>query len=199
MAAETQLTIINQARTLVGEEVVTDLTPVDAMMRAALAHYEAIVTEEVENGAWLFALSLIVPDLASTDLTLRLPYEWTIPDDSLGVVSMNFCDTPLDGDTFDIRDQSAFTLFGANITMLYRVRADESVWPERFARIIVYRLASVFMRATERHSEAAAIDSDTARKSMIARHTEARQRKSRTMGEGSIVARRRQSLPRGRF
>lgn len=199
MAAETQLTIINQARTLVGEEIVADLTPVDAMMRAALAHYEAIVTEEIENGAWLFALALVDPTLASTDLTLRLPYEWTIPADSLGVVSLSYLDTPLDGDTFDIRDDSAFTLFGTDVTMLYKTRALEADWPRRFSRIIVFRLASIFMRATERHSEAAELDNETGRKSLIARHSEARQRKSRTMGDGSIVNRRRQSLPRGAF
>lgn len=191
MPAITQLSVINRARVIAGEETVADLTPVDAMMRAALASYEDMVLEEIENAQYLFTLKRSTPTLTDTDTNRTLPFKYTIPAESLGIVGVHYNDMPLDGVAFEIEGGYVWTAFDTNVTFLYKIRPDESVWPRKFSQIIVDELTAIFMRGTERHSEAQSILANAARRRVINRNSEARQRHNRPMGEGSLVNRRR--------
>jgi hypothetical protein len=93
----------------------------------------------------------------------------------------------LDGEFFEIEGRVIRCQYNSDITIKYAYRPDESTWPQRFKRIIVERLEAVFLRVTERHSEAAKRDQDADIKTKISRHTEARQRSNRPLGDGTIA------------
>lgn len=189
--AVTQLSIINRARVEAGEEVVTDLTPVDAMMRAAIASYEDIVQDELENGEWAFGIRKQIPTLTATDTDSSLPYQYALDPETIGVVSVRYLDQPLEGWLFRINGRAVWTAYNSGITFLVKNRPGEGLWPRRFSELVVLGLKAVFLDATERHAEASDVRVFAHRKRIMAKHSESAQRHNRPMGQGSIINRRR--------
>lgn len=194
--SDPRLDIVNRALSAVGEDPLATLTPGMVMSNAALLHYDSIVAEELENGDWKFASKTETsPSLLTALAGNPLKYQWQIPSDSEEIQAVLHCGRPLDGEFYQIEGEVIRCAFNSNITIKYSFRPSEDVWPQRFQRIIVQRLEAIFLRVVERYSEAQERDEDTAVRTQIAKHTEARQQRNRPLGPGTIAQAR---LRRGR-
>jgi len=185
--ADIKLSIINQAISAAGEEPLTVLAAGSVMANAAIENYDSFVEEELENGTWKFASKTADLSLLTARADEPLQYQWQIPSDCLVVISVLYNGRDLDGEYYQIEGRKVRTQYDADVTIKYVYRPDESEWPKRFQRIVSQRLEALFLRVTERHSEAARRDEDTSIKTMIARHTEARQQRNRPLGDGTLV------------
>lgn len=186
--ADIKLSIVNQALTSAGEEKLTSLTPGSPLAEAAIENYDTIVEEELENGQWKFAtVPGYVPTLLTATVDKPLKYQYQLPANLLALTAVKNRSTVLDGEYFEQSGRIFRTAYNANISIDYIFRPDESVWPARFRRIIIQRLEALFLRVTERHSEAAGRDQSTDIKTMVAKHTEARQSRNRPLGDGTIA------------
>lgn len=189
--ADIKLSLVNQALTVIGEDAVSSVTGKDWISTVALENYEQFVKEEIETGAWAFASKTGTPTFLTAGAPRPLCHKWQIPADVLTIQSVLHCGTVLGGDDYRIDGRIIRSRYDSDITLQYLWRAGEDVWPFRFQRIIIQRLEAAFLRSTERHSAADDRDMDTVAKRTIAKHTESGQRKNRSIGDGSIVERRR--------
>lgn len=185
--ADDKLSIINQALTSAGEETLSALTPGTVMANAAIENYDAIVGEEIENGSWKFSAKTDTPDLLTARADTPMQYQYQRFTDDIELMAVLYKGIELDGEFFEIEGRTVRCVYNSDITFKYQYRPDESIWPMRFRRIIVQRLEALFLRVTERHTEAEARDEATHVKTIIARHTESRQRKNRPLGDGTIA------------
>lgn len=187
--ADIKLQIVNAALTAAGEDPMdASLTPGSVMANAALSNYDDIVSEEIENGTWKFATKEAAPSLLSATLDCPLKYQWQLPADVLAIQAVLYKGRVIeDGESFDIQGSVIRTPVNTDIKVRYSFRPDEATWPQRFRRIIVGRLEALFLRTTERHNEAEGRDEATDKKSLVAKHTEARQRPNRPVGAGSVA------------
>lgn len=185
--ADDKLSIVNQALTAAGEDPLTALSPGGVMANAAVENYEPFVKEELENGTWKFATKDKALSLLTAQATGKLKYEWQLPSDVLSLLSILHCGCILQGENYEIVGTTVRTCYNTDITARYIYRADETLWPQRFRRIIYQRLEALFLRVSERHTQAATRESDTEARKSIARHTESRQRVNRPVGEGSLA------------
>lgn len=197
--ADIKLSIVNQALTAAGEDPLTDMTPGTVFANAAIENYDAFVDEELENGVWKFATDTKTPTLLTPLAGDPLKYQWQRLGQDIEVQAVLYKGIALEGEDYELEGRNIRTRYNSDITVKFTYRADEAVWPQRFRRIIVQRLEALFLRVTERHSEAAARDQDTGVKTIIARHTEARQRKNRPTGDGTLVQARFGQRPRRSF
>lgn len=197
--ANDKLSIINQALTAAGEETLSSLTPGTVMANAAIENYDAIVGEEIENWSWKFSAKTDTPDLLTTKADTPLQYQYQRFGDDIELMAVLYKGVELDGEFFEIEGQIVRCAYNSNITFKYQYRPDEFEWPQRFRRIIVQRLEALFLRVTERHTEAAGRDQDTAIKTIVARHTESRQRRNRPLGDGTLAQARMGQRPRRFF
>lgn len=185
--ADIKLSLINQALTNTGEDPVTELTGENAFTRAAIENYDDIVNEELEKNEPKFAQKVGEPSLETASSDEPLQYRWTLPAEALSVRSVLFEGWDLQGDKFEIEGRVIRTAYNESVTVKYVYRPDESFWTYKFRRIIIMRLESVFLRVSERHNEAEEHDKSTERRSVIARHADARQRSNRPINPGSII------------
>jgi hypothetical protein len=195
MAADLKLAVVNQALTAIGEDAVTSITGDSACTRAAIQHYEDIVAEELERNQPKYALRTVAPTLLTALSLYPLQYQWQIPPDCLSIVAVEYMGWTLEGDKFELENGFVRCYYNSNITFRYIFRAPEATWNPQFRRIIEQRLEALFLRVTERFSAADGRDASTERKSQIARHTDAMQRRNRPVGGGSIVEARRGLRP----
>jgi hypothetical protein len=196
--ADIKLEIINQALTAAGEDPLTDLVPGTVMANAAIANYDDFVAEELENGDWKFATKTKDLTLLTARAAKPLEYQYQLPGDCLTAKAVLYNGQVLDGEFFDFEGSVVRCSYGSNISARYIFRPVDSAWPRRFRRIVAQRLEALFLRVTERHSEASGRDQDTSIKTMIARHTESSQRRNRPLGDGTLVNARR-GLRRRRY
>lgn len=182
-----KLRLVNQALTAAGEDPLDALVPGSPMANAAITNYDDFVDEELENGVWKFATKIAVPTFLTATVDKPLKYQWQRAADDIEVQAVLFRGRALEGEDYDIQGRVIRTRFNANITVKYTYRPNEEVWPRRFCRIIVQRLEALFLRSTERFSEATERDEDTALRSQVARHTESRQRNNTPLNMGSIA------------
>lgn len=185
--ADIKLSLVNQALTNTGEDPVTSLTGENAFTRAAIENYDDIVNEELEKNEPKFAHKVGTPSLQTAVSDKPLQYRWTLPADCIQITSVLYTGIDLMGDKFEIEGRTVRCYFNTDITIKYIYRADETVWTFKFRRIIIMRLESVFLRVSERHNEAEEHDKSTEKRSVIARHADARQRSNRPLNDGSII------------
>lgn len=185
--ADDKLSIVNQALTAAGEDPLTALTPGSVMANAAIENYEPFVKEELENGTWKFASKTTDLSLLTAEADGTLKYRWQVPAAALSVQSILYRGVVLDGEFYEIEGQVVRAAYNTEISAKYVYRALEALWPQRFRRIIYQRLEALFLRVSERHTQAATRESDTEVRKAIARHTESRQRVNRPVGEGSLA------------
>lgn len=185
--ADIKLNIVNQAATAAGEERMTDLTPGTVIANAAIEHYDDFVDEELENGTWKFATKADAPTLLTATVDAPLKYQWQLPSDLLATQVVLYKGVVLDGEFYDIQTGVMRCPYNSDIKVKYTYRPDEQYWPRKFRRIIADRLEALFLRVTERHSEAGAVDQRADMKTMIARHSESRQGRNRPLGDGTII------------
>lgn len=186
--ADIKLQIVNAALTSAGEDPLdATLTPGSVMANAAISNYDSIVLEEIENGTWKFATKTAAPTLMTALADAPLQYQWQLPADCIEVQSVKYKRVLMDGEYFDIQGKVLRTVVNSDVLVNYSFRPDEATWPQRFCRLIVGRLEALFLKTTERHNEAEGVSENTDRKSLIAKHTEARQRPNRPLGSGSVA------------
>lgn len=185
--ADIKLSLVNQALTNTGEDPVTSLTGENAFTRAAIENYDEIVNEELEKNEPKFAQKVGTPTLLTAQSDPPLLYRWQLPADFLASRSVLFEGWDLLGDKFEIEGRVIRTAYNESVTVKYIYRPDEALWTYKFRRIIIMRLESVFLRVSERHNEAEEHDKSTERRSVIARHADARQRSNRPINDGSII------------
>lgn len=197
--ADIKLSLINQALTVIGEDAVSSITGNGWISTVAIENYEQFVEEEIETGAWAFASKTGTPTLLTAKAPKPLTHQWQIPADVMTLQAVLHCGRVLDGDLYRLDGRTIRTRHDCNISLQYLWRPPEDIWPARFDRIIIQRLEAAFLRSTERHAAADNRDMDTIGKRLVAKHTESGQRKSRSMGPGSIVERRRGRSPYGDY
>lgn len=186
--ADIKLQIINQALTVAGEDPLdATLTPGSVMANAAIANYDAIVAEELEIGTWKFATKTAAPTLMTAQADCPLKYQWQLPADCIAVQSVKYKRVTMDGEYYDLQGTVLRTVVNSDVLVNYTFRPAESLWPQRFCRVIVGRLEAIFLKTTERHNEAEGVDEATDKKSLIAKHAESRQRPNRPLGSGSVA------------
>lgn len=185
--ADIKLSLVNQALTNTGEDPVTSLTGENAFTRAAIENYDDIVNEELEKNEPKFAQKVAAPSLQTATSDEPLQYRWTLPAEALSVISVLYLGIDLQGENFEIEGRTVRCFYNTDVTVKYAYRVDETLWTFKFRRIIIMRLESVFLRVSERHTEAAERDKSTERVSTIARHRDAKQRSNRPIGDGSII------------
>lgn len=195
--ADIKLSLVNQALSAVGEDVVTSLTGDSACTRAAIQHYDDIVAEELENNRPKFATKVANLTLLTARAAQPLQYRWQIPSDSLVILAPLYNASVIDAEGFTIEGDVVRTRYNSSISLRYIWSAPEEKWTSRFRRIVEQRLEALFLRVTERHNQADGRDANTDMKAARARHTDAVQQHSRPLGGGSIVAAR-QGLSRRR-
>lgn len=196
--ADIKLQMINAALTAAGEDPLTDLTPGSVMANAAIANYDDFVEEELENGAWKFASKVFTPTLITAELDAPLNRQWQLPSAALKVRDVLVDGKSVDAEKWDIEENIIRTCYDSDITARCVFRPAENRWPARFRRIVIQRLEALFLRVTERHSEANSRDAATDIKTVISRHTDAAQKPGRPIAQGSIIDARR-GLRRRRF
>ncbi len=186
--ADIKLQIVNAALTAAGEDPMdATLTPGSVMANAALSNYDAIVAEEIEIGTWKFATKTAAPSLLTALADCPLQYQWQLPSDCIAVQSVKYKRVVMDGEYYEIQGNVVRTIVNSDVLVNYSFRPPESTWPQRFCRIITGRLEALFLRTTERHNEAEGRDEATDKKTLIAKHAEARQRPNRPIGSGSVA------------
>lgn len=195
--ADDKLSIVNQALTAAGEDPLTTLTPGSVMANAAIEHYEAIVSEEIENGSWKFSTKpIFTPTLLTALAPKPLQYQYGRAADDIEVMSVLYKNVELDGEFYEIEGRTVRCAFNSDIAIKYQYRPPEEIWPQRFRRIISGRLTALFLRVSERHTEADAMDENTEVRAKVAKHTETRQRRNRPLGDGTLAQARMGQRPR---
>jgi hypothetical protein len=198
--ADDKLSIVNQALTAAGEDPLTDMTPGSVMANAAIENYDAIVSEEIENGNWKFSSKgSYAPSLLTATANSPLKYQYQRASDDIELMAVLYKGIELDGEFFELEGRIVRCAYNSDITFKYQYRPDESLWPQRFRRIITQRLEALFLRVSERHNEADNRDKSTDIKTMVAKHTESRQRRNRPLGDGTIAQARMGQRPRRFF
>lgn len=186
--ADIKLDIINQARTKVGEDPVASVSETDHLSVVAATHYDDLVLDELENAAWQFARkTLDTPTLLTAQSGGQLKYQWQIPSDSLGIIDVLHCARALAPGDYLLEEDYVRTAHNTEISLIYYFRPDEAEWPRRFRRLIYRRLVAIFLGASERMEESETADQDADHRALLARHSEARQRRSRPESPGSLA------------
>lgn len=193
MASDLQLALVNQALTFVGEDVLPELTGETFLGTVAIQHYDPIVEEELQSGNYLFAIKTHTPALLTQRAAEPLQYRYSLPSESMKVLSVLYGDTILNGLDFVIERDIVRARHNTLITFRYVVRPDEEKWPSIFKQIIVRRLKAVFQSALEHHDDARETERDAQTRTILARHADSFQSRNQPQQDGSIVNRRRGS------
>lgn len=183
-----KLNLVNQALSAIGEDTVSSLTGGDVCCRAANEHYEDIVAEELERNRPIFATKTAASMTLLTPLRDKpLQYQWQLPSDFLVVSSALYLGVVMAGERYEIEGKILRSYYNSDMTLRYIWRAPEEMWTSRFKRIVEQRLEALFLRVTERFTQADQRDKNTEFKASVARHTDSGQRSGRPLSGGSIV------------
>jgi hypothetical protein len=190
-ATDIQLSIVNQALTMCGEDAVLALTGNFYLGTVAITNYEPVVKLELETGAYLFAVKTFTPALLTARASDPLPYQYELPAEATKLLTVLYANEPLNGADYAIEGRKVRARYDTNISFRIAWRPDEELWPERFCNIVVMRLKAIFQSALEKHDDAHDTDKRADVKTVIARHSESFQSRNVPQQPGSIIDRRR--------
>jgi hypothetical protein len=155
--AETDVTIVNKALSLIGEDVITLLTDSNIRAETANLHYTAAVEAALGSWDWTFAKTEL--DLGVPDVTQPLNGQWSrshtidTPGDVLRIVTLVLGN---DDEVPYIRvGNRIFTNLddAAEPVLIHIEDPGEANYPAYFVRYLVYMLAEIFAGAITENDE----------------------------------------------
>lgn len=184
------LEIVNAALRVAGAEPITAFTDGTTSSDTANAIYEREVRAMLDDPIWRWSQRYEVLSLVVGDSPNRHTYVYQAPADLITLRSVLVNGGEVDFDQYG--DKITCNYGGdAEVQAFYTFRADESLWPPKFEAAVRTRLEAMFLRAFERHNEAAGVGQEAMFLKSQARRNTATQRGGREFWRSRLAAVRR--------